>query len=234
LRMVEIRSLFSRGLLFGLLTLMAICAAAAAPVIRNVNAGSGGKITIAGSDFGNGCGQCEVIADYGGGFKYALPNESWTNQQIVARIADLNKSLNVRLSVRTTTGTSNTVNYHLSRTIKPKREYRSPVPAGIQSDVLLFDHQSNLAVGDKGERTFDVSSTPPACGQLAEVFDHAQLVHGKRRFGEAQIVASPPAGCVRCSPLQVRWYHEPTGRLHFQVHVYRRLVEGVCKNKVRR
>jgi hypothetical protein len=221
--------------LYGVLTLLKITGAvAAAPVIRSVNAGAGGRITIAGADFGNGCGDCEVIADYGDGFKYALSNESWSDRRIVARLADLNKSLDVRLSVKTATETSNAVNHRLSRIIEPEREQRRPVPPGAQPDLVLLEHQSDLAVGDKGERAFDVSSPPLACNQSGGVFDHAELVYGKRRFGEAQIVASPPAGCVRCPPLKVRWYHEPTGYLHFQVHVYRRWVEGVCNNRVRR
>lgn len=232
--MFRIRSHFSEWLLLSLLTLMSISAAVAAPAIRGVSGGANGRLTIVGSDFGNACGQCEVIADYGGGLKYALPSESWTNQRVVARIADLNKGLNVRISIKTPAGTSNTANYRLARKIKPEREYRRPVPAKTPSDFMLFDHQSDLAVGDKGERSFDVSSPALTCNQASEVFDRAQLVYGKRRFGEAQLVASPPAGCVRCPPLKVRWYHEPTGRLHFQVHVYRRVVEGICRDRVRR
>ncbi|NJN46541.1 MAG: hypothetical protein HC808_08740 [Candidatus Competibacteraceae bacterium] len=232
--MEKIRSLILPGLLLSLLTLMMPGVAAADPVIRGVNAGSGGDITITGSGFGKSCKQCEVIADYGGGFKYALPSKSWTDTRVVAQIADLNKSLNVGISIKAHAGNSNTVKHRLKRQIEPAREHRRPLPAKAKSDVLLFDHQSSLAVGDKGERTLDVSGSPPACNQSGQVFDHAQLVYGKRRFGEAQIVAAPPSGCDRCSPLRVRWYHEPTGRLHFQVHVYRRIVEGVCKDRIRR
>ena len=228
------RLLISLGLLMGVLTLSTLSSAAAAPAIRGVGAGSGGSITITGSDFGKACRQCEVIADYGGGFKYALPNKTWTDKRIVAQIGDLNKSLNVGISIKTPAGNSNTVKHRLKRQIEPAREHRRPLPANAKSDVLLFDHQSTLAVGDKGERTLDVSGPPPACNQSGPVFDHAQLVYGKRRFGEARIVASPPAGCSRCSPLRVRWYHEPTGNLHFQVHAYRRIVEGVCKDRIRR
>jgi hypothetical protein len=232
--MFRIRSLLSKGLLLSLLTLMSSGAAMAAPVIQGVSGNANGRITIAGSDFGKACSQCEVITDYGDGLKYALPSESWTNQRVVARIADLNKGLNVRIFIKTSAGTSNTANYRLARKIRPEREYRRSVPANLSSDFVLFDHQSDLAVGDKGERSFDVSSPALTCNQASEVFDHAQLIFGKRRFGEAQLVASPPAGCVRCSPLKVRWYHEPTGRLHFQVHVYRRVVEGICRDRVQR
>ncbi|MCP5424765.1 MAG: hypothetical protein H6970_06810 [Gammaproteobacteria bacterium] len=232
--MIRTHALLLRSLLPGLLTLMWVGPVAAAPSIRGIDSGAGERITISGSDFGKACGQCEVLADYGGGFKYALPSESWSDKRITARLADLNKSLNIKISVKTPQGTSNTSTVRLSRKLVPGRDYNRPVPPGSKPDFLLFDHQSNLAVGDKGERSLDVGGSAPACGKSGTAFDHAELVYGKRRFGEAQIIAAPPAGCTRCPPLKVRWYHEPTGYLHFQVLVYRRQVEGVCPDRVRR
>ena len=103
-----------------------------------------------------------------------------------------------------------------------------PVTAATAGELLYFEADHALSVGDKGEDHYGVSTRPPACGATALVFDHARIVYVRRRFGEARIVSSPPAGCTYCAPLVVRWYHEPTGYLGYQVHVYRRRVEGRC------
>jgi hypothetical protein len=91
---------------------------------------------------------------------------------------------------------------------------------GLQTVTLdtrdpYFERKSALKVGAKGEDTIDVS----AAGACA--FHHAELVWLDRRFADAQFVQIPEQACTRCDPLIVRWYHEPTGKLHFQVRVYR-------------
>jgi hypothetical protein len=75
--------------------------------------------------------------------------------------------------------------------------------------------------------------TPPSCGQQALVFEQARIVYSQQRFAQAQVVHSPVAGCINCTPLKVRWYNEPTGKLTYQLHVYRRHVSGICPGQIR-
>lgn len=86
---------------------------------------------------------------------------------------------------------------------------------------------SGLAVGNKGEDLVDVS-IEALCGEAQWAFDHAELAVTRQRFGAAQFVELPRAGCVSCSPVRVRWYHEPTGHLTFHVNVFRRLAVTRC------
>ncbi|MBX3705328.1 MAG: hypothetical protein KF911_01755 [Pseudomonadales bacterium] len=90
-----------------------------------------------------------------------------------------------------------------------------------------FAVDSRLAVGNKGEEVLDVA-VDPVCGQPAWVFDHADLVVHRSRFGAAQFVSVPTSGCTACEPLVLRWYHEPTGHLAFSVNVHRRLEIVSC------
>ncbi len=111
----------------------------------------------------------------------------------------------------------------------PAKTIDRPVTPGMARGLLYFEREHRLSVGDKGEDFFDVSSPQPACGATALVFDHARIIYKNRRFGKAEIVKKPRAGCLRCSPLVVRWYHEPTGYLEYQLHVYRRRISGQCR-----
>lgn len=92
--------------------------------------------------------------------------------------------------------------------------------------------ESRLIVGDKGELTFDVSlpEDQPRCGALW-VFDHVDLEILDSRFGDAQFVTLPEPGCWDCSEGTVRWFHEPTGYLSFEVHVYRRQMHLPCEEE---
>lgn len=92
--------------------------------------------------------------------------------------------------------------------------------------------ESNRLVGDKGELTFDVSVPvdQARCGQVW-AFDHAELEIIANRFGDAQFVALPEPGCTDCSPGVVRWFHEPTGYLTFEVHVYRKQLHKPCTQR---
>ena len=208
--------------------------AAQGPTIQSVNGNPMNQITISGSGFGSSCPQCEVIVDYGKGFKYGYSTKSWSESNIKLTINDLNKGLNVQVYVKTAEGESNKIKYSVKSIILPKRKLTRPVPTGSVQDLLMFEKKSNLAVGDKGEESYSVNSQLPACGAKGTIFDHAELVTGKSRFGEAKIISSPNTACTNCSPVKVRWYHEPTGNLHYQVHVYRREVSGICTDKVRR
>ncbi len=84
-----------------------------------------------------------------------------------------------------------------------------------------FTVESTRSVGNQGEERLDVS-VDAACGQPALLFDHAELVVQRNRFGDVQFVGLPQPGCARCAPVTLRWFHEPTGYLSFHVNVYRR------------
>ncbi|TVR63795.1 MAG: hypothetical protein EA420_06545 [Candidatus Competibacteraceae bacterium] len=217
------------------LALLALCVSAqGAPNAQRVTAAGDGRVMIQGQDFGTSCPRCEVIADFGG-FKYAFPIERWSPEQIILRVADLGKGERVRFQVVTADGASQPLPYRLPKTLTPARRLSGIVAPNSVPDLLLFEHRSTLAVGDKGENRHDVSQPPPACGAQGWIYDSAELVIGPTtRFGGAEIINRPQAGCARCAPLVVRWYHEPTGRLHYQVHVYRRVIEGVCPERIRR
>ena len=218
-----------------MLALLALCASAqGAPTAQRVTAAGDGRVMIQGQDFGAPCPRCEVIADFGG-FKYDFPIERWSPEQIPLGVADLGKGDRVRSQVFTADGASQPLSYRLPKTLAPVRRLSGVVAPNSVPDLLLFEHRSTLAVGDKGENRYDVSQPPPACGARGWIYDSVELVLGPTtRFGGAEIVNRPQPGCVRCAPLVVRWYHEPTGRLHYQVHVYRRAIEGVCPERIRR
>lgn len=201
--------------------------------IQSVNGNPNNEIIISGADFGSSCPKCEVIVEYGGGFKYGYSAKSWSDKIIKLTIDDLNKGLNVQLYVKTAENKSNTVNYAIKPTIIPSRKLNRLVQAGSVKDILMFEIKSDLAVGDRGDELYNVNSPPAACNAKGYIFERAELVTGNNRFGEAKIISVPKAGCTSCVPVKVRWYHEPTGSLHYQVHIYRREVSGVCNDKVR-
>lgn len=205
--------------------------AIAAPSLSQVAPLGGPRYELRG-EFGPPCSACEVIVDYGG-LRYAYAPKPWHPQRLSVELADLNRGTNLRVRVRAQAGLTNAVPVALERKLVPPRELQQPVPRGMIDSQHYFERTHELAVGEKGEDVFDVGVALPSCGARAEVFDHARIVYTVQRFAQAQVVASPPAGCTRCPPLRVRWYNEPTGRLVYQLHVYRRTVEGVCRERVR-
>jgi hypothetical protein len=94
--------------------------------------------------------------------------------------------------------------------------------------VLEFERHYALSVGDKGEDRFHLPERRPSCTAPGLAFDSAEIVYLRRRFGEAQIVATPAPGCIRCGPIVVRRYHEPTGELRYRLRVHRRTVPPAC------
>lgn len=207
--------------------------AAQNPNIKSINGNPKNEVIINGDGFGSKCPQCEVIVDYGKGFKYSATVKSWSDKNIKATINDLGKGLNVQVYTKNASGESNNVKYAIKPVIVPARKLNRLVPSGSVQNLLMFEKKSDLAVGDKGEESYKVTTSLPACNNKALIFERAELVQ-KGRFGEAKIISSPKAGCTNCSPVKVRWYHEPTGNLHYQVHVYRKEVTGICQDKVRR
>lgn len=104
---------------------------------------------------------------------------------------------------------------------------RSPAMVRLDAQTPFYEYRSSLLVGDKGEQRLDVRVPADQCGTVW-AFDHAVLTVLDSRFADAQLVEIPEAGCTECRPLIVRWYHEPTGRIHFKVDVYRRRAEKLC------
>ena len=94
-------------------------------------------------------------------------------------------------------------------------------------ETPYFALESSVSVGNKGEEALDVS-VASRCGNPALLFDHAELVVTRNRFGDVQFVGLPQPGCVECAPIILRWFHEPTGYLSFEVNVYRRLEVVPC------
>lgn len=198
------------------------------------NAKLAGKIvTLSGHHFGPRCADCEVVADYGE-FKYALPIDSWHAEEIRVTLLDLGVGKSVSLHVRASSGNSTAVTVPLRTTLIPPQRVRATTSLDNSAELQIFERSYDLSIGDKGTDSFDVSQPPAACGETARVFHSAEIVIGRHtRFGDARKVESPPSGCSHCSPVKVRYYFEPTGKLEYQLHVYRREIDGICRERIR-
>jgi hypothetical protein len=200
----------------------------AAPTVRQVQRQRDDRYVVRGEGFDTHCAKCEAIAVYSDGFRYALTVERWTDREIDLRLPDLNRGYVVGVTIYSTQGVSAPVSVQLQPQIASPTQLRSLAPAVASQ----FEHSSDLKVGDRGEELIAVGIAAPRCGERAWMFERAELKHLRQRFGEAQIVSQPPP-CIDCAPLRVRWYHEPTGYLQFQVSIFRRAIEGVCSERVR-
>lgn len=97
----------------------------------------------------------------------------------------------------------------------------------LDDTTPYFELRSHRSVGNYGEELVDVSYRGPDCGTQWR-FDHAEIQVLRNRFGDVQFVALPDAGCIDCEPVRLRWMHEPTGHLEFNVNVYRRRYYVPC------
>jgi hypothetical protein len=170
-----------------------------------------------------------VWVTFSDGLRYAVPVDRWSPTEILARVPDLNHGRALRLAVRTPQSMSNPWPLEWQSQVLAPEELRRIDP----TSAVLFEHASDLKVGNQGDVQHAVGVPTPVCGRRVWIFDHAELRHLRQRFGEAQIVSQPRRPCVECEPIRVRWYHEPTGNVHFQVRIFRRAVEGVCTDRVR-
>ena len=186
---------------------------AASARLERIEAREGNEFVLRGTAFGSVCATCEVIGTYRGGLRYALTPLEWSETRVVVRAPDLNLGEHVSVRVRASQSESNSLSLRLDARI---------------ARAWSRQFSSATAAGDRGEETFAVSTPEPACDRKRWIFDHARIAHLQRRFGEAQIARRPASPCARCSPLTVRWYHEPAGRVQFEVQVFVREVEGVC------
>ncbi len=221
-----------KALAYGL-ALVSICSSALSSPIITRTESNGKMATLAGENFGTRCDNCEVVADYGG-FRYALPIHGWQTNQITVQLEDIGKGNRASLAVHSASGTSNAVQLTLPEKLIPATRAHKPVSPEQPGELQVFSRSYDISIGGQGTDTFDVSQPQASCGTTSTVFDSAEIVLGRRtRFGDARKVESPARGCTDCSPLKVRYYFEPTGKLEYQLHVYRREVAGICPDRVR-
>lgn len=92
----------------------------------------------------------------------------------------------------------------------------------------LLQRESRLKVGNKGEEVVEITAAE-SCNEDCWKFDHAEIEIYAHRFGTAQFVSLPATGCTACSPIRVRWYHEPTGHLSFAIRLFQRQLPNGCE-----
>lgn len=192
---------------------------------------TGDTLVIQGELLGTHCKNCEVIGSFAS-LRYSLEVVSWTEGQIKARLVDLGRGVRVKVQVVTPDWRSKSVWVKLSQKILPRTRVKRMITQATDK-MVFFTREYDSSLGGKGEEAFEVNMPLPACGKSGPIFDSAEILIGRRsRFGEAKITRMPAAGCDKCE-MRVRYYWEPTGRLHYQLHVYRRIVEGICQARVR-
>ncbi len=179
---------------------------------------AGGQVILKTSDAGAASAAMRVVADYGDNFYYALNILQQTRNSLTVRVPDLGKHLKIKLFVESGSQKSNPVFIKLKPVIEARRN-----PAAKSHRLL---------VGDKGEDRYPVKNIPASCGKKGEAFDHASIHFLKKRFAEAQFITLPDKNCRRCKDIRVRWYNEPTGELVYQLQIFRRVIEGLCRKNV--
>lgn len=182
---------------------------------------------------GEACKECEIIVDYGKKFLYAYKAVAWNEKKLVFIIKDLGKSLNVKIFVRKQSIDSNALTYQIRPQLIP-----ATIPNRIQAIAKIDKHLIHAVrhhdnFGGKGLDKFSVTSTTPVCNKTADIFYKARIITSEQRFGDARIESQPSSSCFQCSQLKVRWYHEPTGSISYQLHIQRRIISGVCTQQVR-
>ena len=102
----------------------------------------------------------------------------------------------------------------------------------IQPDpqTPYYTLRSDRSVGERGEVHLQVSTPSDQCGEQWR-FHSAEIVIRANRFGDAQFAALPTPGCTNCAEIVVRWMHEPTGHLEFDVNVLREKYLNPCEKE---
>ena len=194
-------------------------ALARTPTIKQVQYQNAERAVIVGEGFEKSCEDCEVLVRYSHSLLYSAPIRGWQPTRIDIEIPDLNQNdALIQVQVKRGRAASPWKSFNLRRRI-----------------ALLSSKTSthSLSVGEKGEEEFTIRSIQTQCGKTVNVYDHSELTTTRKRFADARVVASPPSGCERCSPVVVRWYNEPTGYLSYEMRVFGRAVQGVCQSRVR-
>ena len=185
-------------------------------------------------DFGQDCKQCEIIVDYGKGFKYAYRPDRWNARKLSFNIHDFGKSLKVKVMVKTAQGITKSKAFTIKPQLKPVKLRNKPASRSQVDKTTLFTQEHKDPFGGKGIDLYKIVNHPATCGSKGELFHDAKIIFGKKRFGEARIEQKPKPGCSKCTPVKVRWFHEPTGSVNYQLEIQRRIVHGVCREQVRR
>lgn len=199
------------------------------PLINSLTPGQG-QIEIHGLYFGEMCNTCGVIANYGS-LLYQLEILHWSDDSLLVSTPDFNQGDSIQLRVYREGQYSTWITAPVIAQVIPAEDL-TQVQAKPAQGMAIFDFRSDQRVGAKGDHHYTVSHAPPTCGKPALLFDHARVLFRARRFGDAQIISTPSPGCTQCEPIVVRWYHEPTGRLDYQLQVYHRLVQAPCGNRI--
>lgn len=184
--------------------------------------------------FGKDCKKCEIIVDYGKGFLYAYRPDRWNEKKLLFTLKDFGKSLKVKIFVRTASGDSQSRTFNIKPLLTPPKLSNKIQQIKKINKHLIFSASHADAFGGKGLDQFNVGSTKPKCNNTVDIYHQARMVIDKKRFGDARLESKPPTACVKCTPLKVRWYHEPTGSIHYQLHIQKRQIQGICPAQIRR
>jgi len=222
----------------GLLAITSLASAAATsvdstnPRVQSLSLNSD-TLQIQGSNLGVHCAGCEVIANYDG-IRYSLEVVSWAHTSVTAKLRDLGKTLTPEIQLVTPYWNSQPRLTKVERRLLPEsRVDYGRTEHSTEGDLLFFSRRYDSTFGGKGEEEFDLELPLPVCGYSAPIFDSAEIILGPRtRFGNAKITSLPAPGCQRCY-VGVGYYWEPTGRLDYQLNIYRRVVDGICKDRIR-
>ena len=190
-------------------------------------------VALTGS-FGKKCNRCEIIVDYSKGFKYAYSASQWSPSKLTFRSKDFGGTLKVKVFVQTASGNTKPLPFKITPALKPRNINNKPVAKQKINNKYYYLNRHQDPFGGKGVDQFNLSTHKPVCNKTSDVFHMARIVFDSKRFGDARIESKPVTGCLNCSPLKVRWYHEPTGSVSYQLHVQRRSINGICNNLIRK
>lgn len=197
-------------------------------MLKQVKKTSGFDVELSGRGFAKPCAKCEVIIDYGRGQRYAAKFTKWSDQKIMASIPDIGLGLKVKIHVKTPKAESNKVGFSIKKLSRPAEKINRFINNKGIDGLALHNYKYSEKMGGRGEDKINVSSLLPKCGKTGYVFDQAAVVYKQQRFGKVNISKNPKSGCIKCPPLRVQWFHEPTGQLEYQVQVYSREIVGAC------
>lgn len=218
-----------------------LCVVCLLPIFFTVNAAELTKIrAIADNrielhgDFGKDCKRCEIVVDYGKGFKYAYRPERWRVDKLVFTAKDLGRATRVKITVTTSSDKTRALAYRLKLKLSPSRMPSRAVATSKIDNKFIYAENHQDGFGGKGLDEFNYAQPSSSCGKKSEVFHKAGIVIVKKRFGDARIEKQAVSGCKNCGPIKVRWYHEPTGQINYQLHIQRRIIEVECQKVIRR
>lgn len=200
--------------------------------LTNIRAIANNRIELQGN-FGKDCKRCEIIVNYGKGLKYAYRPQRWLSDKLVFTVKDLGRSVKVKVAVSTRAGKTKPLPYQLKIKLSPATISRKVVTASKVNKKTIYAAQHEHGFGGKGVDEFNISHVQSGCNQRTPLFHKASIVIVTKRFGDVRIEKQPLSGCKKCSPIKVRWYHEPTGSIHYQLHIQYRMIEGECQQQIR-